>query len=92
MSLNSNNMSMNTNLTNGTNSTELYTMKVFFNPHIMQASNKGLDIMSYSLEDNMWKVEALPCYKDFSNSPITQKYECQKYDDHVFSGQFDNIL
>lgn len=67
-----------------------YTMKIFTNPNIMNTSNLGIDFVSYSSVAKAWDVMHAPCYVDSSNTPTTQQYMCQKYNDHVYGRQVDN--
>lgn len=69
-----------------------YTMKIFTNPNIMNVSNLGIDFVAYSPINRNWNVEDMSCYVDSSTTPTTQRYMCQKYNDHVYNRQIDNTF
>ena len=74
-----------------TASPQVFTMKVFVNPHIMNSSALGIDHVAYSQDKDVWDILNSPCYVDTSTSATIQNFSCQKYDDHVHGSQFDNI-
>ena len=69
-----------------------YTMKIYTNPNIMNVSNLGIDFLAYSASSRAWDVANTACYVDSSTTPTTQRYMCQKYNDHVYNRQIDNTF
>lgn len=69
-----------------------YTMKIFTNPNVMNSSNLGIDFVAYSATNKIWTVEDASCYINSYPTPITQSFQCQKYNDYVYSTQVDNTF
>lgn len=67
-------------------------MKVFTNPNIMNSSKLGLDFAAYSSVSNSWDVLNTPCYVNSYANPTNQNFQCQKYNDYVYSAQVDNTF
>ena len=65
---------------------ETYQMKLFFNPHIFDSvSGRGIDITAYSSTANKHQNDAVSCHIDSSLNATIQIYQCQAYNDYVYT-------
>jgi hypothetical protein len=67
-------------------------MKVFTNNNVMNSSKLGIDFAAYSNVSKSWDVLNSPCYVNSYPNPTNQNFQCQKYNDYVYSTQVDNTF